>query len=230
MTPDFEVIFTGLVGEIEASKKLYETLKPGVSVELAYAVIDETWTGNEASDIKTRLCSSFPKENSEAILRAPLPAEFSGSSNVSNAKCYLVSALEEITANIKNAEDFINQRDINDPEAIIKMNEFRKEPARFIDLIKEGWVPNKEQLLNGEITSWQDFVTESETVDSGNYLFLNDYRGELKEAFGKFEESFFGRNDLSTCRIGDIGNYVERLLVVIKVVCMFNTFLINLTK
>lgn len=207
-----------------------EQLRSGVNLETAYMIVDRYWDGNEASNLKVKLSGSFPKENGYAILSTPFGHKLGVALSIEATKEYLTQVFAEITTQIERVYDIINSKDLNDPEALMKLNDFRKEPARFIDLVNEGWFSERDKVVSGEIADWNGLrEVETDSIDNGNYLFLTDYRKGLADAQKKMEEDLFGYNDPTTYALGGLDDCICRLLGMVKMTGLFAAYLADHT-
>lgn len=202
-----------------------EELKHGIALEPAYLIIDRYWDGNEASNLKTKLSGNFPKENGEAILYATFSDKLGVALEMVHTKDYFSRAFPEIIAQVERVFAIINSKDLNDQEALMKLNDFRKEPARFIDFIGSGWFDGRDKVVKNEITSWDGLRQETDSIESGDYLFLNDYRQDIRRAQEKMEENLFGYNDPSTYALGGLDDCMCRLIGMVKVTALFVQYL-----
>lgn len=202
-----------------------EQLKHGIGLEPAYLIIDRYWEGNEASNLKTKLSGNFPRENGEAILSATFSERLGVALEMTHTKAYFNRAFPEIISQVERVYDIINAHDLNDQEALMKLNDFRKEPARFIDFISSGWFDGRDKVVKGEISNWDGLRQETDSIESGDYLFLNDYRQDIRCAQEKMEENLFGYNDPSTYALGGLDDCMCRLIGMVKVTAYFVQFL-----
>lgn len=207
-----------------------DQLRGGVNLETAYMIVDRYWDGNEASNLKVKLSGSFPKENGYAILSANFGHKLGVALSIEVTKEYITQVFAEITTQVERVLDIINSKDLNDPEVLMKWNDFRKEPARFIDLVNEGWYRDREKVVSGEIANWDGLRgVETDSIDNGNYLFLTDYRKGLADAQEKMEEDLFGYNDPTTYALGGLDDCMCRLIGMVKLTGLFAAYLADHT-
>lgn len=214
-----------LFGLKNAVKGICETLQNGCSLEVAYEIIDRCWLPNEANRIKTGLSSDFPERNGRAILDAPLSGEVSMLVAVPATAEYLSKVFPEIIAGVEALYAKINELGTSDGEALEQFNQFRKEPARFIDYVKDLWYPQQDQLVEQRITSWEELCKESESVENGKYLIMTDYRSAIRDAQQNLDDCILKSLQQSNIRLTSIQWKCEDLIGLNELIMLFSDFI-----
>lgn len=208
------------------TSSVLDQLRGGVGLDAAYMIIDRYWEGAEASKLKTRLSGQFPKDNGYVIQSANFSDKLGVALSLDKTKAYLAGIFPAIATRIEEIYDHINSKDLNDTAALLVLNDFRKEPARFMDFITSGWYEQRDKVVKGEITDWDGLREyETDSIDSGDYLFLTDYRKELSSAQERMQEDLFGYNTPSTYSMGGIDECMSRFIGMVKMIGLFVAYL-----
>lgn len=227
---EVETRFQAALAELDnleaETKLLVEHLGNGIELTAAYAVIDRYWSGTDATNMKTRLSGPFPKENGEIILSAPFNKKLSDGEDLTNTLAYFEAVFPAIAEKVNEVYDYINAHDLNDQEAIIRLNEFRKEPARFASCIRDGWFDGRQQVAEGNIITWETLRDHQvDEIDNGDYLFMTDYKVEIKKAEEAMFERLYKYDNPNDYRLYDVTSSVERIRASVKLTSLFLDYL-----
>lgn len=224
MTEQLKAAFNAAITEVsllnEAAAVVIAQLKQGVQLDVAYKIVDRYWEGRDADKVKTRLSSNFPEDNGIAILNAPFTEKIGIALDFSQSKAFVEQAFPVIIELVEGKFAEINSKDLNDPAALIIYNDFRKEPARFIEYVRDNWFEGRDELDRNEIQSWNQLREEARCVDNGDYLSLDDYRREFTELQKIVLGMFDPKKELTKMDLGGLSFYSDRLLSRMKL-CMF---------
>ncbi|MNM31886.1 hypothetical protein D3C81_424720 [compost metagenome] len=216
--------FAAAVSEVsllnEAADVVVAQLKEGVNLEVAYKIVDRYWEGRDAAKVKTNLSASFPEDNGQAILNAPFTEKIGMALDFSQSKAFVEMAFPCIIELVEAKFKEINSKDLNDTGALIVYNDFRKEPARFIEYVRDNWFEGRDELDRNEIQSWTQLREEAKCVDNGDYLMLDDYRHEITALQEIVMKMFDLKTEIAQIDLGGLSWYSDRLLCRMKL-CMF---------
>lgn len=221
----YQAALLELEGLEAESITLLEQLDKGIELGAAYAVIDRYWDGMDAAKLKTQLSGTFPKENGEIIRSAPFNEKLGVGISLIQTKDYFARVFPAIIAEVQRVYDIINSHDINDTEALLKLNDFRKEPVRFIELVKGGWFEGKDDVIDGKTLTWETLRKDCSSIENGDYLFLTDYNHEIRQAQKALEENLLGFDNPKYNRLYDVSYTIRRIRAMVKVTSLFLDFL-----
>lgn len=209
----------------EAALLVVAQLKNGVNVETAYSIIDRYWVGSDAVRMKQNLQAAFPDENGRMLLNAPFNDKMGIAMDFVVTRDYLNQVFPEIIRLVEEKFALINSRDLNDEAAMQLYIKFRKEPARFVEYVQDGWFEGREGLENGAICGWQDLKDEARCVDNGQFLMLDDYRHTIGEAKKQVFEYLFSKTQAQNLSLGDTSWNTDRAETRIKLCQYFLNYL-----
>ena len=224
MTAQLKEAFAAATSEVamlnEAAEVVIAQLKDGVALDVAYKIVDRYWEGRDAAQVKTRLSAAFPEDNGTAILNAPFTEKIGIALDFSQSKAFVELAFPCIIELVEGKFAEINSKDLNDPAALVIYNRFRKEPARFIEYVRDNWFEGRDEMDRNEIQSWDQLKEEARCVDNGDYLTLDDYRHEIAEVQKIVLDMFDVKKELTKMDLGGLTYYTDRLLTRMKL-CMY---------
>lgn len=207
------------------TKEIVAKLDATIPLPVAYEIVDNLWLPNQAARIKTELSSEFPANNGDVILNRPLSEEVSLLLAIPKTVEFLDKAFPEIIAQVKAVWTGINVKGLSDETAIELYNNFRKEPARFADYVKDLWYPDGDALENGTVTRWQDVDKEADSVENGDYLLMTDYSENIRkaqESLNTYLINVFLKDGMS---LGNIGFRVKQLVGMINLIGLFAEYI-----
>ncbi|MBS9730368.1 hypothetical protein [Pseudomonas aeruginosa] len=220
--------------ELELIRKTSEDdlalLKEGIGPKAAYAIIDRYWSGEQAEKMKVRVTAQFPKDNGGIILCTSLGEQAGYILALGATKAFFAVAFPRIGGRLEQVFSSINRADLNDPVALEKYNELRKEPARFFEYFANGFFEGKEKVADGEITCWTQLRDHARCVDDGDYLFLDDYDFELKQVKENFYQYYLSPSSIKEQSLAGIDYYTQQLGVRVRLAKLFSCFLDELIE
>jgi len=203
-----------------------QQLSEGVTILKAYDIIDKYWPAREGAKMKLMLSSAFPSRNADMILCARFSRQLGEGLQFLISKEFFEQAIPQIAPLIEEKLKVLNQADLNDPIALAAFQAFRKEPARFVNYMEDGWFEGRGALLADNVKAWTELTQEARSVENGDYLFMEDYRGKLDDLL-KFVLRYFedGEEGLQNKTLDGVEYYADQILVRLKVCELFLEYL-----
>jgi hypothetical protein len=180
-----------MVAHTDALKTLAEQLREGVSLKEANEIINRFWPTREANDLKVRMYSTFPKENGQIILNMGLDKRISDSISTDKTRQYFNGMGVYIQSEVQVILDNINARPLDCPDTARMLNVVKAQVSRYINFVNWGVYEIKAQLLASGPKKWVDLTTTVESVENGDYLFLENIPDLIGKAHDKFIEENF---------------------------------------
>jgi hypothetical protein len=208
-----------------AMKDLVKQLQEGVSYKEACEVANRFWPVREASEIKLRLFDSFPKENGQVILNKGLDKRISDTIATEQAQKYFEAAGVYISEKVQAILDDINSKNLACQDAAFTLNTLKAQVSRYMGFVNWGVYEIKTQLLDPDPKQWGDLSPSVESVENGDYLFLENIPNLVDKAHAKFiEENFPYKYSLS---LGDVDWRSSTLGAVTELSLLFAAYLEN---
>lgn len=168
-------------------KGMAEKLQEGVSLKEACEIVDRFWPTREAGDLKTRLFSSFPKENGQVLLNKGLDKRIVENIAVDITRAYFHNISEYVAFKVEESLNHINGLGLDNSAAADAINELRKQVARYLGYINWGVYEIKTQLL-GKNVDWEELSPSVDGVENGDYLFLENLPLLTEQAHDRYVE------------------------------------------
>lgn len=214
-----------MMSTTESMKGLAEQLKTGVSYKEGCDIANRFWPVREAAEIKLCLFDSFPLENGQVILGKGLDKRVSDQITTNLTQAYFKSAGEYISSMVQAILDDINSKGLVSEDAIHTLNRLKAQVSRYIGFVSWGVYEIKVQLLDHSPKGWQDLSPTVESVENGDYLFLENIPDKVTEAHNKFaEENFPQKYSVS---LGDVDWRFGTLDAVMELSLLFASYLRN---
>lgn len=214
-----------MVGCTEALTSMAEKMKEGVEFKEACEIVNRFWPTREAAELKTRLYTSFPKENGEIILRMGLDKRISDSISTELTRQYFTAMGVYIQHQTQVILDDINAKPLNSQDAVATLNRLKAQVLRYINFVSWGVYEIKAQLLDRKPKIWEDLSAEVQSVENGDHLFLEN----IPELIGKAHDKFIEENFPTTYSVSlaDVEWRFDSLDSVMELSLLFASFLNN---
>lgn len=210
-------------GILNAAKQMQETLKNGVTVHEASDILDRLWDVREAEEFKLKLSATDPKGNGDVIRFAELDKHLAEKMTMDVTKAFFKNADMFIVGHLQKCLDRINAMDLSSDEGLACITDLRRQVARYASFISWGVYDIREQLLSSNPLKWGDITSSTETVENGDYLFLEDLPSVLKKVHDDYAEDRFALKQWES--IQSITHSFESVEAVIRLVLLFAGYL-----
>lgn len=229
MTPELQQFqaeaFTELKRIKSITDEIIKKLESTVPLAVAYEIVDNLWLTNQASRLKTELSSEFPERNGSVILNAPLTEEVSLLLAIPKTVEFLDKAFPEIIIRVKEVYSGINSKGLSDETAIELYNNFRKEPARFADFVKDLWYPESDRLQKGLVGNWKEISQSSYSVENGDYLLMTDYAENIRKAQGALYTTLVDSMLKDGITLRNISYKIDQLVGMVNLIGLFGAYI-----
>lgn len=231
-----DVTFSELLEVLNAAKaELHSTtdsmsglkkeLEEGVSLQQASGIADRFWSPREAMSVKTRLFDSFPKQNGRILMEKGLDEKVCGRISLDVSHAFFVKAKEFLVCEIDQHLEEINSKGLDCEHTAEHLNLLRRDIARFLCYLNWGVYEIRNQLLDENVQGWAQLSGSIETIESGDYLFLENLGEKVGTALEEF--SLNGFPDKSRLSIGEVDYQFDGVEAVMELVIMFARYLSN---
>lgn len=180
-----------MIATTESMSALSERLKQGISYKEGCEIANQFWSPREAAEVKLQLFDSFPLENGQVILAKGLDKQVSGKITTNLTQGYFEAAGSYISCQVQAILDDINTKGLASEDASYTLNHLKAQTARYISFINWGIYEIKAQLLDPDPKQWGDLSPTVESVENGDYLFLENIPDLVTKAHEKFAEENF---------------------------------------
>lgn len=214
-----------MIAATESMRALAEQLKTGVSYKEGCEIANRFWSVRQAAEIKLCLFDSFPAENGQVILGKGLDKQISGQITTDLTKAYFTAAGVYIRDYVQAILDDVNSKGLVSEDAIHTLNRLKAEVSRYLSFINWGVYEIKAQLLDASPKGWQDLSPSVESVESGDYLFLENIPALVDAAHAKFAEENFPQQ--YSVSLGDVDWRYGTLDAVMELSLLFASYLRN---
>lgn len=204
---------------------LKKELEDGVSLQQASGIADRFWTTREAMAVKVRLFDSFPKQNGLILLEKGLDEKVCGRISLDVSHAFFAKAKDYLACEIDQHLAEINGKGLDCEHTAEHLNLLRRDIARFLCYINWGVYEIRSQLLDEKIQDWSQLSGSIETIESGDYLFLENLAEKVSTALEEFSANNFP--DKSRLSIREVDYQFDGVEAVMELVIMFARYLSN---
>ena len=204
---------------LNAAKQMQETLKNGITVHEASDLLDRLWSPREAEELKIKLSGTNPRANGDVIRFAELDKRLAEKMSLEVTKAFFKNADEYIVCFLQAKLDRINALDLRSEEGLVAITDLRRQVARYVGFISWGIYDIREQLLGGNPLKWGDLTSSTESVENGDYLFLEDLGAVVQKAHDEYAEERFDLKQWES--IQSVTHSFESIEAVTRLVLLF---------
>lgn len=208
---------------VERMGGLIKKLETGIELREACEVADRFWDAREAAEIKTRLFNSFPKVNGRVLLDKDLDEKITLKMPTDEARKYFEVSGLYIQTKIDQSLKNINSLGLDNEAAAELLTALRKEVARYLGFINWGIYEIKAQLLDSKPNRWEDLSPNVDSVENGDYLFMENMGVLVEKAHTVFVKENFP--DTYTLSLSSFNWRFSTIEAVMELVGLFSMFL-----
>lgn len=202
---------------------LVKKLEDGIDLREACEVADRFWDAREAAEIKTRLFNSFPKVNGRVLLDKELDKSIILKIPTEETRRFFDASTVYIQTKLDQTLAHINSLGLDHEVAAEMMMALRKETARYLAFVTWGIYEIKAQLLDPAPKRWEDLSPTVDSVESGDYLFMENLGVLVERAHATFIEEHFP--ETYTLSLDNFSFRLGTIEAVMELAAMFSRYL-----
>lgn len=217
----------------EVANTVIDALKEGVDISVAARIIEDYWgAGTRGDKLRVQLSASFPQQNGQIILGAPLTQGDIDRLNgqLGGVRKYFEDMHSFVFDLVKRIMHQIKACDVNDQSAVEAYNEFRHNVILYLDYSNDWYWEARKVLENDECQNWGNLKIVTTRAQNGDYLFIDDFEETLQKTHAEYLEHTFNQKESEYWSLYDLRWKGERVVPRVKLPYLFAQYLLGVIE